>query len=79
MMSKKHYEIVAERIAARVLLISSHLNPSTDSYIVSLAALKNLARDLADDFAAEDRQFDRVRFLSLCALTPSEINLNREV
>lgn len=79
MMTKKHYELVASRVARRLGSVQAQLNPASDACIITEAVLKNLARDLADDFAAEDRTFDRVRFLVGCGLTHREINMPREI
>jgi hypothetical protein len=68
-MTKKHYEAVARRIKHRIdTAVTEHahgLIHSTAKKAV-LAAMNELACDLAFDFRADNPNFDEGRFLKAC-------------
>jgi hypothetical protein len=61
-MSRKHYVEVARLIADEV----ESINPATEP--TRLISVENIARGMADLFAADNGRFDRGRFYFACAL-----------
>ena len=66
MMSKKHYEAIANRIA----LVSSGTKYLTENTAARghQRGVVELASVLADYFATENPRFDRERFLAACGV-----------
>jgi hypothetical protein len=66
-LSKKHYEQFAYRFDQRRQLIAAVDNGLTQhERDVALEALQGLARTMCIDFALDNANFDRERFLKAC-------------
>lgn len=65
-LSKKHYEQFAHRFSMAVAVVKKTGLPGQDFYDLQLLTLKELANDMATDFAYDNPRFDRQRFLTAC-------------
>ena len=72
-MTKKHYMMIAKAISAR----AKWANDTGNLY--REGAIELVAKDLADQFALDNPNFDRAKFLAACAVPKAKKPLTRTV